>query len=234
VHRLMTSRSLPTILGAGALLLSAVVSGCGSDGSSMFKPGGSESFGTDGGGDDATFGDNNGGAGGSGAPTSSGSFVNEGGQPVFSDGGSRPKDCDPSCAAAAGTCSEGNCTITENTGSLDPATQGRLNGGGPADASFKWLYPYDRTVFAHGIVSPTLQFAGTADAMLVHITSTSLDYSGYFTAAQGALNISLSQAAWQAVTAAVLGTDTVKVDVTKSAGGNVAGPITESWTIAAR
>ncbi len=82
------------------------------------------------------------------------------------------------------------------------------------------------------MVSPTLQFTGSADTVAVHITSTAIDYTGYFKPAQAALNVALSQKAWQAVTIAVLGTDTVKVAVTKIAGGKVAGPIAESWTVA--
>jgi hypothetical protein len=223
-----TTKSLRTIWGAGALLLSAVVPACGSGSGPGFTPSGSRNFAPDG---SVSASDDSGGVQATTNPF--GSFGDGGGGPVVSEGGGpRPKDCDPTCAAAGGTCSASLCTLAENPDGLDALTQTQLKAGGPADASFQWLYPYDRTVFAHGIVSPTLQFAGSGDAMSVHITSTFLDYSGYFKPAQSTLNIALSQKAWQAVTAAVLGTDTVKVAVTKIAGGHVAGPIAESWTIA--
>jgi hypothetical protein len=164
--------------------------------------------------------------------------------PMGSEGGSRqpPRDCDPACATAGGSCKLGLCSIVENGAGLTPAAQAQLKAGGSPDTTFQWLYPYDRTVFAHGLVSPTLQFAGNADAMAVHITAPSLDYTGYFKPGQGVGSnpcpssapscIALSQNAWQAVTAAVLGTEVVNVAVTKTSGGKVAAPITESWTIA--
>ena len=79
----------------------------------------------------------------------------------------QPKTCDPTCVAAGGTCTSGVCTLVENPGNVDAATQAKLEGGGTADAAFAWLYPYDKTVFARGLLSPTLQFGGTAtDATL--------------------------------------------------------------------
>jgi hypothetical protein len=69
----------------------------------------------------------------------------------------------------------------ENPGKVTAATQTALQGRGAADTGFKWLYPYDGTVFARGLVAPTLQFsASSADAAWVHMTSKNLDYTGYF------------------------------------------------------
>jgi hypothetical protein len=152
-------------------------------------------------------------------------------------GGARPGSpagCDPSCVAANGTCSGNTCTLKENPGGIAAATQTKLQGSGQADPRFAWLYPYDRTVFPRGLVSPTLQFGGgAADAELVHITSSRLDYTGTFSGGlQGAVQLALSQKAWDAVALAASGTDVVKVAVTKISGGSVTGPITESWTIA--
>src|SRR5450631_828250 len=50
-----------------------------------------------------------------------------------------PPVCDPSCEEAGGTCSLGNCTISENPGAVSPGTQGVLKAGGSGDASYKWL-----------------------------------------------------------------------------------------------
>jgi hypothetical protein len=111
--------------------------------------------------------------------------------------------------------------------------QSKLQGGGTADATFKWLYPYDKTVFPRGLVSPTMQFdGGAADAVYVHITGTGLDYKGWFKGgAAGAVQTALSQKAWDAVTRAVGGT-ALKVSVTSISGSAVTGPITETWTVA--
>jgi hypothetical protein len=140
--------------------------------------------------------------------------------------------CDASCAAAGGKCSGSTCTISENPGNVSTATQTLLQGKGTADSAFAWLYPYDKTVFPKGLVSPTFQFGGGAsDAEHVHITSKTLVYDGYF--AGGAANaLSLSQKAWVAVTAAVGSGDSATVSVTKVSGSSVSGPITESWPIA--
>jgi len=140
--------------------------------------------------------------------------------------------CDVSCPAAGGTCANNACTLRENPGGLTAAEEQQLQAGGTADASFKWLYPYDKTVFPRGLIPPTLQFDGTApDALLIRITYSSMDYTGYF----GASNPSrakLSGPIWTAITQGAAAGDTVKVSVTKLSGGQVTGPITQSWSIA--
>jgi hypothetical protein len=112
--------------------------------------------------------------------------------------------------------------------------QAVLQGSGTSDTSFAWVYPYDRTVFPRGLLAPTMQFGGGAsDAEYVHITSSSVDYKGYFKGgAQGAVQLALTQKAWDAVLASVGAADTLKIAVTKVSGSSVSGPITESWRIA--
>jgi hypothetical protein len=148
------------------------------------------------------------------------------------EAGPPPPTCDATCAAAGGTCKMGFCTLTDNPGNVDPGTKASLQGGGNADPAFAWLYPYDKTVFPRGILSPSLQFAGTdPSAAYVHISSTSFDYKGWYGPSSPA-RVQLTPAMWQAVTAAAKAKDVVKVEVTKMAGGQVTGPITETWTIA--
>jgi hypothetical protein len=102
-----------------------------------------------------------------------------------------------------------------------------------ADTSFQWLYPYDRTVFARGLLSPTMQFAGAAaDAMMVRISSTTVDYTGYFQITQSPVSVVLPQSSWDAVAGAALGNDPLQIKVTKISSGQVSGPIQESWTMA--
>jgi hypothetical protein len=142
-----------------------------------------------------------------------------------------PHACDmPSCTAAKGTCTNDVCTITEDPGGISIATQLQLNGSGTADSSFAFVYPYDHTVFPRGLISPTLQFAGTApDAVMVHITYSAMDYTGYFGASA---NLQIPAASWTAITEGAWATDLVQVSVTKVSGGAVTGPVTEHWSVA--
>ena len=48
--------------------------------------------------------------------------------------------------------------ITDNPGMLGSADQTALQGGGPADPTFTFLYPFDGTVFPRGLQAPVLQF----------------------------------------------------------------------------
>ncbi len=122
-------------------------------------------------------------------------------------------------------------TIADNPGNVPPATQTLLQGGGTADPTFKWLYPYDGTVFARGIGAPELQTAGNFDAALLHISFAGVDYQGFY-AASSPGRITLTPQLWQTISQSAQGTDAVKVSITEISGGKVTGPITETWTIA--
>jgi hypothetical protein len=131
--------------------------------------------------------------------------------------------------------------LTENPGGIDAATQTKLEAGGSADPAFAWLYPYDKTVFPRDLPAPTLQFAaGTAsdaavpgfDAAMVKVTFAGLEYTGFYGPATLPYQVPLSATAWTAITGSASGTDAVHVAVTKIVGGQVAGPISETWTIA--
>ena len=215
---------------AAALATAVLAAACGTKSGSGFgtTPGGNDSGGGGIGG---------GSSGGLFTPSDSGGLTLGGSSSGGSGSGGGTGGtvgCDPSCSAAGGTCSGTTCNITENPGAIATATQTELQGKGTADSAFAWLYPYDKTVFPKGLVSPTLQFGGGAsDAEYVHITSKTLDYKGYFAgAAAGALSLALSQKEWVAVCAAVGAGDAASVQVTKISGGSVTGPISESWPIA--
>ncbi len=184
----------------------------------------------------------NGGGGASGNPggsggeaggliTGGGGEVNIGGN-GGSGGGSTQTSCDVSCMQAGGMCDAGVCVIVENPGNVPPNVQGQLDGGGNADATFKWLYPYDKTVFPRGLLPPLLQFGGNPpDAMLVHVTFPGMDYKGYFGPSNPA-RAQLSAAAWKAITIAAKPTDQVKVEAAKISGGAVGTLPPETWKIA--
>lgn len=156
--------------------------------------------------------------------------VASGGAPAGS-GTTSVNGCDDSCKVV-GTCDAGRCVIEDNAGKLSPEQRTALRAGGTGDAQFRWLYPYDQTVFPRGLLPPTLQFdGGAADAFYLHMATNGFDYQGFFGAADPA-RIQLSKPLWQALTSAAPGTDSVKVEVTKLRAGVATGPIRESWTIA--
>lgn len=213
----------PIRTATAAALLAAALVGCGTHAPAGFanEPG----AGAEGGAPDSP-------GGGGGTDGSFQSSVDDGG---LEGGGPRPSgNCDATCAAAGGVCLASVCTLTENPGSIAPAMQATLQRTGKSDASFAWLYPSDHTVFARGLIAPTLQFGGGAsDGEFLHITSTALDYSGYFVGGpQGSRRLAPSQKAWDEMTAAVGANDVVQVAVTQVAGSSVTGPITESWAVA--
>ena len=122
--------------------------------------------------------------------------------------------------------------IKENPGGIAPGTVAGLEGGGTADPAFRWLYPYDATVFPRGLTGPTLQWDGTvADAVLVRVKSKLLDYEGAYKPSATS-QLALPAILWNAITTSAQASDPVTVKVTKSTGGAVTGPISETWTIA--
>jgi hypothetical protein len=156
---------------------------------------------------------------------------------AFGDGnstdGAKKNGCDATCVQAGGTCTAGVCSLVDNAGNVPTATQTELETGGTADTQFAWLYPYDKTVWARGLLPATFQFGGTsASNVYVHITCSTLDYKGFF-GPSGPARVTLAQKMWDAVINSVSSSkESVKVEVTKLFNGNITGPITESWFVA--
>lgn len=122
--------------------------------------------------------------------------------------------------------------ITDNQGNVSPADQTALQAGGGADANFRWLYPYDGTVFPRALRAPELQFAGAAaDATYVKIAFGDYLYEGFF-GASSPVRAAIPQDVWKGLTESAKGTDQVKVEVSKLSGGQASGPVAETWTIA--
>lgn len=139
-------------------------------------------------------------------------------------------------AAAGGKSAEALVTVdlevTVNPGMLGPTTITALDGGGNADAAYRWLYPYDNTLWPRGLKPPVLQFAGTAgDGYLVEITEPHLKFKGYYGASSPS-RVPFQQSDWDVITKSAAANDSVDVKVTKTSGGQVTGPLKESWTIA--
>src|SRR4029077_5134253 len=73
---------------------------------------------------------------------------------------------------------------------------------------------------------------GTApDAVYLHVSFSTLDYKGFYGASNPG-QVAITPALWSTITQTASGTDNVKVEITKISGGQVSGPITESWRVA--
>lgn len=151
-----------------------------------------------------------------------------------SDGGPFcPQSVNPACNAAGGSCNgpDGTCEITEVFGDVPPDMQKQLEGSGKTDPQFRWLYPYDKTVFPRGLVSPTLQFDGSGpDAMYVHVTFPGMNYKGYFAKPENS-RLQIPSKSWDAI-GILAGKSAVKVEVTKYSNAGLSGPIRQDWIIA--
>lgn len=126
-----------------------------------------------------------------------------------------------------------NVSIVDTNG-VSAADQASLRAGGPlaADPGFRWLYPYDKTVFPRGIRAPILQFGGAAPAAArITFASKHFTYETFFGSADAA-RAPIDEARWKAMTMSASGSDVVRVSASKKTGGVIVGPIEETWTIA--
>lgn len=122
--------------------------------------------------------------------------------------------------------------VTENPGNVSMGDQTKLKMGGNADSSFRWLYPYNKTVWPRGLAPALMQFDGNgATAVMVHLHAAHIDYTGFF-GGSTPTRTQLSAKSWNAVLASVGASDPLMVEVTKLNGGAVTGPIKETWTVA--
>ncbi len=106
---------------------------------------------------------------------------------------------------------------------------------GLPDAQWKFLYPYNNTVFPRGILAPEIHLAPgltPSTSYYVHILSNQYEYEGFFNVSANQTQLQMSQAAWDALTVAAAG-GKVQVEVSKLYNGQKVGPIYETWTLAA-
>ena len=127
--------------------------------------------------------------------------------------------------------------VTDNPGNLGGGDQTVLQGGGPANPSFTFLYPFDGTVFPRGLQAPVLQFgdgktvSSTANATYLKLTTTHFSYQ-QFGAGGSPLRVAIPDQAWKGATLSAAATDPVSAAVTARMGSTVTGPLIESWRIA--
>ncbi|MCL2824522.1 MAG: hypothetical protein FWD57_11070, partial [Polyangiaceae bacterium] len=130
-------------------------------------------------------------------------------------------------------------SLVDNDAGVNEDTIARLEGGaagaGPTnspDSTFRWLYPYDRTVFPRSLLSPRLQFAGNgADYFYLHAKSEWFELKGFYSGSNPE-RLLIPQKQWDALTWSTEGADTVDVQITKINGPNVTGPIKQQWFVA--
>jgi len=121
--------------------------------------------------------------------------------------------------------------VTQNPAGLSPADQGLFDTPDAAPSG-TMLYPYDKTVFARGLLAPELMWSGGAagDTYLVHIEEAYMDLKVYTTADPPSAFV-MSQELWSQLTESNGGED-VKVDVQRLSGGKAFTSMHETWTIA--
>src|SRR5262249_27663988 len=122
-------------------------------------------------------------------------------------------------------------------------------GSGQAQG-FKFLYPYDKTVWPRGLLAPLLMWdwgLGDADAIRIQLTTTSGSFAWSGTFGRPAILAQtngkfvrhpIPQDVWAMATDTAGGptinnvTDRLVVSLTIAKAGLAYGPITETWTIA--
>lgn len=122
--------------------------------------------------------------------------------------------------------------FTDNGAGLTPAEQDAFNSPDAAPSG-TLLYPYDRTVFARGILPPELQWSGGAagDRYKLSITSSYVSLTGYETADPPS-RMPIPKAWWTALTESNDGSPVTVSIARLDAGGVAHQPMTETWTIA--
>jgi len=77
--------------------------------------------------------------------------------------------------------------LRQNPDNISDADQAKLIAGGTGggkgvgpDAAFRFLYPYDNTVFPRGLLAPTLQFAGSAaSSVYLKLSAPNFSFEGF-------------------------------------------------------
>jgi hypothetical protein len=123
------------------------------------------------------------------------------------------------------------------------------SGDGGAEG-FKYIYPYDKTVWPRGLLAPNLMWdwsLGDADAIKIELSTTSGSFSWKGTFGRPAILAQtggkfirhpIPQDVWAMATNSAGGTtldgstDKLIVKLTVAMGGKAYGPISETWTVA--
>jgi hypothetical protein len=129
--------------------------------------------------------------------------------------------------------------IVLDDGALDTDVKDALLAGGEGgdtgigpDAAYRFLYPYDGTVFPLGLAAPLLQFGGDdADGTYVKLSAGQFSYEA-FAEALDLTRVILPEEVWRGATLSTPPGEELVVSVSKVTGGEVTGPVSERWRIA--
>lgn len=112
----------------------------------------------------------------------------------------------------------------------DPSKE-KLRKADTADATVKWAYPYDDTVFPRGLAGPTLMWNGGAasDDYRVHLASPTFEFEGFVKVAVPS-RYEIPQKVWTAFVESTTGAATLTVS--RIAGGVATKVVTLKWTVA--
>ena len=129
--------------------------------------------------------------------------------------------------------------IQQNPDNLSATDREKLRqpgvGGGKGlgpDAAFRFLYPYDNSIFPRGLSAPTLQFASSAaTATYLKISTDGFSYA-VFANATTPTRVVIPEAVWKGVTDSANAESAVKVQVSELSAGVVTGPVEQQWSIA--
>lgn len=124
-----------------------------------------------------------------------------------------------------------NLTITQNPANLTPENQ-VLFDAPDATPSGALLYPYDKTVFARGLLAPEIMWSGGApgDAYRVRLKQGHVNATIY-TLAEPPSAFVMDSALWTQLSQSNAG-EPVSVEVTRLSGGAAHAPMTQTWSIA--
>ncbi len=145
---------------------------------------------------------------------------------------------DVSVTATAGALNAGGSVTVKllakiNPGNVSGSAQTALDGATTADpAVTTFAYPYDKTVFARGLLPPEQQWNGGAmsDSYSLHYTSTDVDLTVYLTADPPS-RFTLPVASWNTITASAPGGD-VSVVMHRLSGSMAYVGATQTWHVA--
>ncbi|MDI1444364.1 hypothetical protein [Polyangium sp. 6x1] len=121
--------------------------------------------------------------------------------------------------------------FVDNAGGLTPEEQAAFDAPDPGPSG-AIVYPYDKTVFARGILAPEIMWNGGAagDAWLVHLQQSYVD-AKFYVKADPPSGFLMAEDFWGKLAASNAG-EPVQVSVSRLSGGKAYAPASQTWSIA--
>ncbi len=121
--------------------------------------------------------------------------------------------------------------LSSNPANVPGAAESALKSASAPDASLVWAYPYDKTVFPRGLLSPPLEWNGGAasDYYYVHITSPFFELETLTTAPPPA-RVVLDETQWEQFTDSTSGD--AHLFVSRYDGASATVVTEQDWTVA--